>query len=358
MSTVLESGKKVAKAPVGIRELARQLGLSIGTVSRALNNRYGVNPTTRTRVLEEARKLGYVPNNAARSLKDQSILNVGLLFAPFVSINNEISPVALRFIDLFREQTTLQNMSLRVILFTNMEEFQSQVTANHLDVVIFYGEFPPQAFDTIHELGLPAVLMSHSSHHEDQVSVLKNTPEPGERAVEYLAALGHEKIGFVMGPRGTMHVDGFYKGFRQGIAEFGLISHPEWIIELTPSKANKDGAAEALIPILSQKNCPTALIFSSDWMALGAYKAARELNLRIPEDLSVIGHDNLPVTSELTPPLTTFDVNTQKFAKLVVELAKDIGNRQWDFSNPAKRQILLGSDFIKRESCYCLRHVK
>ena len=343
------------KAPVGIRELARELGLSIGTVSRALNNRYGVNPATRTKVLDQARRLGYVPNNAARSLKDQPILEVGVLFAPYVSPSKEINPVALRFIDLFRDRITALNMSLRVILFTNEDELKGQVTANHTDVVLFNGEFPEASYRLIHELGIPAVLMSHHQKFDDQVSVLVNSSIPGERAVEYLAALGHEHIGLITGPRGSLYVDGYWEGFMRGLKEFGLPFHEEWAIELAPSKSNKDAAADALLPILRKSNRPTALVFSSDWFALGGYKVARELKLRVPQDLSIIGHDNLPVTSELTPPLTTFDVNPPRHANLLAEIAKDLGNRHWNSSALSKREIILSSDFVKRGSCFCRR---
>ena len=343
------------KKPVGIRELARLSGISIGTVSRALNNRRGVNAATRARVLDQARRFGYVPNNAARTLKDQTILNVGLLLAPFVSLNKEINPVTLRFIDLFGQRVADLNMSLRVIVFTNQEELKNLVTANHTDVVVFCGEFPETSYGMIHELGIPAVLMSHHSDLDDQVSVLVDTSLPGERAIEYLAALGHERIGLVTGPRGTLHVDGYFEGFMKGLHEFGLPWHKEWTIELAPSKSNKEGAAEALLPILRQRNRPTALVFSSDWMALGGYQAACDLKLRVPQDLSIIGHDNMPATSELTPPLTTFEVNPPKFVKLLAELAKDLGNRQWNSESLSKREILLSSDFVKRESCFCAR---
>jgi LacI family transcriptional regulator len=343
------------KASVGIRELARQLDLSIGTVSRGLNNRSGVNPSTRKRVLEHARRIGYVPNGAARSLKDHTTLNIGLLFAPFLGVNNEINPVALQFIDLFREQTAAENMALNVILFTNEGELKGQITSNHLDMVVFYGEFPASSFGIVSELGIPAIVLHYKSEFANQISILVNTVEAGSRAVEYLAALGHQRIGLVTGPRSTIHAEGIAKGFFKGIGEFKLELYEEWVAELTPATSNKDGAAAVLQPILSRPHRPTAIAFSSDWLALGGYKVARDLGLRVPEDLSIIGFDNVPVTSELTPPLTTFDINTPKLAKMLADLCKDLGSRRWDVGSYALRDVFLTPDLVKRDSCVCVR---
>jgi DNA-binding LacI/PurR family transcriptional regulator len=123
--------------------LAHQLGISIGTVSRALNNRYGVNSNTRARVLEQARRLNYVPNSAARRLKESTVLTVGLFFAPFLSHCKEVSPTALRLIDLFRERLNAQKMTLQVIFHASDQDLKDQSAINQIDVAVFYGEFPP-----------------------------------------------------------------------------------------------------------------------------------------------------------------------------------------------------------------------
>jgi LacI family transcriptional regulator len=251
----------------------------------------------------------------------------------------------------------IEKMDLRLIPYTDDEELKKQVTAYHLDVVLFYGAFKEASFGIVHEQGLPALVLHHRTEYADQVSFLVNTAEAGSRAVEYLAALGHEDIGLVMGPRQSVHVSGFHSGFIKALDEFHLRLRPEWLVELSPAMANKDGAAAALLPILGQAVRPSAIVFTSDWLALGGYKTARDLSLNVPQDLSIIGFDNVPVTSELTPPLTTFDLNTPKLAKMLAEIAKDLG-RRWDHAIPSHRNIFLTPDLIKRESCACLRSGK
>ncbi len=351
--------KSAIKSPkenpeVGIRELARQLGISIGTVSRALNNRYGVNSHTRARVLEQARRLNYVPNSAARRLKDSTVLTVGLFFAPFLSPSKEVSPTALRLIDLFRERLASQNMMLQVIFYASDQDLKDQSAINQIDVAVFYGEFSPVTFRVIHEIGIPAVLLHHKAEFPRQIAILVDVRQAGFRAVEYLAALGHERLCLVTGPKVEMHTTDLCAGFFDALEEFGLPRHAKWGVELSPEAANKEGAAEALIPILTQAVRPTGIVFASDWMALGGYKAAQQVGLRVPHDLSIVGHDNLPLAAEISPPLTTFDVEPNREADLLVQLVADMERNRLS-ENAVQREIHLVPELVKRQSCVCLR---
>ncbi len=350
-----EPRRRPPGSQVGIREVARRLDISIGTVSRALNNRYGVNAATRSKILDCARRMGYVPNSAARRLKDRPGLNVGLFFAPFLSSKKEINPVALQLIDILRESIAAEGMALRLIFFTTEAELQAQAEANQVDVAFFYGEFPETSFRTVHELGIPAVVLHHRTDFPDQVSVLVDTRQAGFRAVEYLAALGHERIGLVTGPEIEMHTVGMREGFVEALAEFGLARRDDWIVELAPASTNKDGAARAVSPILRRDDRPSAIVFASDWMALGGVKAARDLGMSLPADLSLVGYDNLPAGAEIEPALTTFDVDLSKLSALLTRLAADLGARRWTPGGAGHRDILLMPDLIKRRSCACLR---
>lgn len=346
-----------AKSLSGIKQLAKSLGISIGTVSRAMNNRYGVNPRTRARVLEEARRLGYVPNSAARRLKDHPALTMGLFFAPFVGPNQEINPAALNFVQMIKHQAEIEGSSLETIFFSRESEMRAQVTGNRLDVAVFYGQFPPAVFETVHDLGVPAVILHHHTLHPDQVSICIDMHHAAAAAVEYLAALGHERIGLVTGPSISLHVSGYREGFVSGLEEFGLERVPEWDLELSAAQTNKLGAAEVLTPLLQKKERPTALIFFSDWLALGGRQAARNAGLRVPEDLSLIGFENMPSSADIEPPLTTFDVHFPKAAELVVEMAVKLGGGQHPGERAEDREILMTAELIKRASCACLRKI-
>jgi LacI family transcriptional regulator len=172
--------------------------------------------------------------------------------------------------------------------------------------------------------------------------------------VEYLAALGHERLGLVTGPQVEMHTTDLCEGFFAALEEFRLSLHPEWRIELSLETANKDGACEALAPTLASANRPTGIVFASDWMALGGYKAARQAGLSVPQELSVISHDNLPLSAELSPALTTFDVEPGRVADLLVQLVTDMERNRLS-ENAVQREIHIVPELVKRQSCACLR---
>lgn len=343
------------KSAVGIRQLADVMGISTGTISRALNNRSGVNPRTRTRVLEEARRIGYVANSAARALKDRPVLTIGLFFAPYFGPSHEINPAAMSFVDLLRRQAELQTASLQTILYTDNVDLKAQAESNHLDVAVFYGQFGATDFEAVHDVGVPAVVLHYHVRSDDQVAIYIDMHQAAANAVQYLAALGHVDLGLVTGPRQALHGGEFARGFRAALEEFGLMHRPAWDLELPADRANKFGACEALSGPLGGADRPTAILFSSDWMALGGRLAARQSNLRVPEDLSLIGFENMPTAAEVDPPLTTFDVHFPRAAELVIEMAMKLGEARRTGVPILRREILMTAELVKRQSCICLR---
>ena len=348
-------GERLEKSSVGIKQLAASLGISTGTISRALNNRPGVKVRTRAKVLEEARRLGYIANSAARALKDRPVLMIGLFFAPYLGPSHEINPAALGFVDLLRKEAEAQTASLQTIFYTDNADLVAQAESSHLDVAIFYGQFGATAFETVHNVGVPAVVLHYHVRSDDQVAIYINMYEAAANAVQYLAALGHLEIGLVTGPRRDFHGGEYARGFRAALEEFGLEHRPAWDLELPADKANKFGACEALAALLRQPDRPTALLFTSDWMALGGRLAARQANLRVPEDLSLIGFENMPTAAEVDPPLTTFDVHFARAAELVIEMAMKLGEARRTGLPVKQQEIRMTAELIKRQSCICLR---
>ena len=265
-------------APMDIKELARVLDLSVGTVSRSLNNRAGVSPQTRQRVLAAAKEHRYSPNSAARQLKARPTLLLGLFFAPYYGPNREINPNALHFIEVIRRTLVSQGMDMKVLYYRDDADLRAQ--ALEVDVGLFYGHFPDASFRVVHELGIPAVLFDKVSSHPDQVCVLADTKQSCNMAVQYLAALGHERIGMVTGPASELYFHAYAEAFPLALAEFNLPIRHDWIFELPGERCNQEGSAAALLPILRAKDRPTAIVFASDWLALGGRQAARPVHSR------------------------------------------------------------------------------
>ncbi|AHF91794.1 transcriptional regulator [Opitutaceae bacterium TAV5] len=339
---------------VDLKELAHVLKLSIGTVSRSLNNHALVSEKTRNRVFEAARKYGYVPNSAARLLKARSTLTVGVFFAPYYGPQGEINPAALNVIEALRRHMPRQGMELQVLYYRNDDELCAQ--AKTVNVGIFIGHFEDKSFAAVHALGLPAIVYTKLSSYPTQVCVLPDARHAGATAVQYLAALGHRRIGVVTGPLRETPFARHREGFEQALAEFRIPAQPDWLIELPESQCNKEGAAEVLLPLLKKnKNArPSAIVFASDWYALGGRKAAKDVGLSVPDDLSLIGYDNLQVSAEVEPALTTFDVHQSGLVQTITRLAARLGSPQGRRLTEAQREILVLPDLIKRESCACL----
>lgn len=338
----------------GIRQIAKKLGISIGTVSRALNNRYGVNSRTRELVLAEARKLGYVPNQAARNLKAHPSLSIGLFFSPFRGLSGEINPAALNFIENFKKAMTQARMAVKVVMFTDLMDLKRQ--ADGINVAVFYGHFEDDALAVVHEAGIPAVLLQRKpSGFADQISLMIDTAHAGAAATEYLAALGHARIGLVLSPLTESHASGLLAGHKRAVKEFCLPHDKNWLCEMPPELTNKDGGRQGMERLLKLKNRPTAVIFASDWMAMGGLRAALESGLQVPQDISIIGFDDLEVSSETEPPLTTFDMHMEKEVQMLAQLVEELGLRTRDFSREKDRLVFLAPDLIRRKSCACLR---
>jgi LacI family transcriptional regulator len=337
----------------GIKEIADSLGISTGTVSRSLNNRYGVNPKTRKAVLDEARRIGYVPNEAARALKEHPSLQVGLFFSPFVGLQGDVNPAALKLIDLFRNALAAAGMALRVVVPNEPQQVKLEATA--FDVCVVYGHFENNILAAISASQTPAIILQQNSNFAQMVSLLVDTQSAGASAVEYLAALGHERIGLVLSPVTEAHSSGMLEGYRRAIKEFGLCKREDFICEMPADLSDKEGGRLGMTRLLGLADRPTAAIFASDWMAMGAFRAVEDAKLRIPKDISIIGFDNLELSSETSPPLTTFDVHLEKEVSVMVDLVEKLGRREWDSSGNGQREVLLKPDLIRRGSCACLR---
>lgn len=344
---------KVARAgerQVGIKQLAAELGVSVGTVSRALNNRYGVDPETRERVMAAAKRLGYVPDAAARRLKSHPLWRVALLFAPFVGPGGEINPAALATVEALRAEAQRRGLEFILLPFAGDADLAARCEAGEFDAAITYGHFETATLELLAARELPTVAVQGRMRAGRQIPVRVDTRAAAYEAVVYLAALGHRRLALVAGPESELHHRGFHEGFAEAAAEFALESPAEWRLSLAADDIHAAGAARALAPLLAAERRPTAVVFASDWLACGGLKAAGEAGLGVPGDLSVTGFDNLPIAAEQAPPLTSFDVHLDVLAATVLDAATQL------LENPLLRapdmvEPLVRADFVKRGSC-------
>lgn len=341
--------------PPGIKQVAAALGVSVGTVSRALNNRYGVDPATRDRVLEEARRLGYVPDAAARRLKSHPLLRVMLVFAPFLGPKGEINPAAIATVESLKLSAGRRGFAFAQRNFAGDDDLDQAIRDADFDVVVTYGHFEPASLALLEASGLPWVMLQGASDAPRHISVRVDTRVAAYQAVLYLAALGHERVALVAGPQTELHHRSYHEGFNDAVSEFGLYSPSQWQLHLPPDQVNEDGGAAILAPVLASPDRPTGIVFASDWLAIGGLRAAQTAGVAVPAQLSLIGYDNLAISQTTNPPLTTFDVHLELFSDTVMQAVSELMENPLAPMTDADRNRTICADLVKRGSCMKLR---
>ncbi|MFH1499648.1 MAG: LacI family DNA-binding transcriptional regulator, partial [Verrucomicrobiota bacterium] len=308
-------------------------------------------------VLEEARRLGYVPDAAARRLKSHPLWRIGLLFSPFRGPNREINPAALATIDALRQNTERRRLAFSVIDFTDNAELETRCAEHEVDAVVTYGHFETSTFDLLARRSMPTVSLQGPSIDASghRVAVRVDTRAAAYQATQYLAALGHREVGLVAGPDTELHHRGFHEGFAAAVAEFGLHAPEAWRLSLPPDKINADGSAHALRPLLAGGQRPSAMLFASDWLAAGGLRAALDAGLTVPDDLSLVGFDNLPMAAGLKPALTTFDVHLDLLADSVLEAVTGLLASPGTTPDETTGIRRVCADMVKRDSCALAR---
>jgi LacI family transcriptional regulator len=274
-----------------IAEVARHAGVGVATVSRVLNGSPAVREQTRQRVLDVIAELGYAPNPAARALSTGRTLSVGVV-APFFTRPSVME--RLRGIS-----HALAGAGYRMVLFDverpgqDSESFRT--LPGGLDGLLSISLCPPSTdLDRFAAAGMPVVLVDYP--HERLPAVHTDDVAGGRLATEHLLGLGHERIAFLGDFEHNYH--GFTSsarrrtGYELALAAAGLDVDPELVRRA--SHAREHGAELARV-LLDLPDPPTAIFAASDTQAMGVLEAADELGVGVPDDLSVVGYDDIEV---------------------------------------------------------------
>lgn len=348
--------------PPGIRELAARLGLGISTVSRAMNNRDRVDAKTRQRVMAMARKIGYVPDASARRLKSHPRLRVEVCFSPYRDSRQTINPAALATMDALRRRAAARSILLAVREFPQpgtaaesavASDLKAHVEERASDVIVAYGHFHESTLAVLRDSALPVVRLQAPPAGPRQIGVTVDTREASYQAVKYMAALGHSRIALIAGGWESLHHRGYIQGFEEAVSEFRLSAPESWRAPLAAAELNEECAIRMLAPLLALPagERPTALVFGSDWLALGGLQAAHAAGLKVPDDVSLIGFDNVEAAANSLPPLTTFDVHHDTMADAVLDAATELMENPHAPDTEDKSVRMVHADLVKRASC-------
>lgn len=289
---------------VGIAEVAAAAGVSISTVSVALNDNVNarVSPSTRERIREAAQRLGYVPNRFARALRGQRSGLVG-----FLGDRVATTPYAVRMI--LGAQETLRDAGVLMVLMDSQRDAEleaREITTlrQHQVDGILYAAFYHRQLDLPALLeGIPTVLLDAETGNSTVSWVVPDETAGAWMAVEELLAHGHRRIGFVTNADDIPATHLRRRGYEAALRKAGVPVDPTLVCAAPPTA---EGGYRAARHLLDRPDRPTGLFCFRDLMAMGAYRAATEFGLRVPAELSVVGYDDMAeVAAGLFPGLTT-----------------------------------------------------
>jgi LacI family transcriptional regulator len=297
---------------VTIHDVAQEAGVGIGTVSRVVNNSPDVKSATRERVLAAIHRLNYKPDPIARSMISKRTNSIGTIVPfftrPFfMEVLRGVEAVIARL----RRELVLYNVETTA----QRDRFFSELPLHRkVDGLLIISLSPDDAIARMfRELGTPVVLID--AYSPLLTSLVVNNVEGAYQAVKRLIELGHRHIGFING-----EIEGNFKfndandrliGLHRALGEAGLLFEPEQVLI---SEWSRKGGKHAALQLLTQQKRPTAIFAASDVQAVGALEAARELSLRVPEQLSVIGFDGIEVSELLE--LSTMQQPMQEMGEL------------------------------------------
>lgn len=291
------------KSHITIKDVAKLAGVGIATASRALNNRGDVHPETRRKVLEAAQKLGYVPNSLARSLVYGKTKKVGVI------ITTVLNPFYAAVVSGIERVLTANGYTL--ILYNSNEDPRKEREAllilrqQRVDGIIFAPiEYESQNVKYLIDSKIPFVLVARRTLEEDTSFVIADDFKVGEIGTEHLIEKGHRRILFLNSWKNSS-AKFRLEGYKSALREAGFLINPKLIYSIKPDTDLKKLISE----IFSSKSRPTAIFCFCDSIALEVMKVVKEEGLKIPDDVAILGCDNLDYTELLNPSLTTIDIS-------------------------------------------------
>jgi DNA-binding LacI/PurR family transcriptional regulator len=329
--------------PITIKDVARESGVNSSTVSRALNNGYGVNEETRKHVIEVATRLNYRTNQVARGLVTGRSHTIGLVVSdirnPFFA---EVARGAEDAAHRAGHDLVLCNSDLKAE--KQMSYFDS-LLAKRVDGIVMnsVAVLSHAQQDQLRAAGVPIVLLNRSSDYRRFSSVLGDNLQGGEIAGNYLIDLGHTKVVHITGPRAHGNLADRAKGFLKAFHDRGLPEPGVIYGEHTFA-----GGYESANQLLGPDRSITAIFAGNDVLAFGCIRTAIEKGLRIPDDLSIIGFDNVEISQITSPPLTTVDQPKYEIGRAAIEMLLNMMAKD-GICEPEHR--IIGVRLIERQSC-------
>ncbi len=300
---------------VTIADVAMRAGVSTATVSRVLSGAVRARPHTRERVLSAVRELGYRPSNIARSLKLQRTQTIGLIIT---DVENPYFAELVRAIE-----DVAHELGYVLVLCNGADDVDRE--AAYLEVlaerrvdgiIIATGAIGDRHAEWLAHAPVPVVMVNWEASIGGVPAILSDNRSGGRMAAEFLLRLGHRRIGYVTAPSAHAAAAPRLEGVRDALFDQGLLAD---CLTIAEGDAHVSGGQRAMDELLARTPELTAVICYNDMTAMGAIRSLHAHGRRVPQDVSVVGFDNLDLAAYLDPPLTTMHQEKARMGRWAVE---------------------------------------
>lgn len=339
-------------AEITIKDIAKECGVGVSTVSRALNNHPDINPETKAKILAVMERSNFVPNNSARNLKRTDAKCIAVL------VKGIANPFFNEMIKIIEEETQKKNYSM---VLTHVDYFEDEIDValalekeRRLRGIIFLGGYFSHADEKIEKLQVPYIFatigntVSQKINKTQYSSIAVDDRKESYRMTSYLINQGHENIAILTAESEVRSIGQLrLQGYKQALADKGIGVNDKLICRVEDNIEHysmKNGYVTTK-KLLQGKEEFTAIYATSDALAVGACRALHEAGYRVPEDISVAGFDGIEMGQYYTPRLTTISQPVDEMALATAKLLFDIveGKR-------GHEHILFEAELIEGES--------
>jgi len=330
---------------VTLKDIAEKADVSISTVSKSLNDKGGVSPVTRQKVLNIAKEMGYFSFHSQADLKTHNIAFI-MSRRHIPIFNNPFYTRVIAGVEIEVENYDY-NLLFSTIKLDALEskKIPSIISQNKVDGLILAGaDINKEMIRAIEELKFPTVLVDNYLRSPIMDSIVSDNFNGAVEAVRYLIKMGHKKIGYAGGPNSHPSFNERYKAYKLELMENNLEINDSFI--KIKNDFSQEMGKELAKEFLQEDKLPTAIFAANDATAIGLMQTFKKYGLDVPENISIIGFDNIELTAFTTPKITTISIDKEAMGQ---EAALKLFDR---IQNPEKKSTksVIPAKLIERES--------
>jgi LacI family transcriptional regulator len=326
-----------------IKDIARKVNVSYATVSRALNNKYGVKRETREKILRAAREVDYRPNAIARGLVKKQTHSIGLIIP---DITNPFFPEVARGIEAGAQEAGYSIFLCNTSWDKGREmQYANLLSQKRVDGIIVAPVSPNvRAFEQALGGRIPVVYVSHAPKGTESSFVMIDNVRGGFLATQHLIETGRLPVGFIGAPEDSRALDERLEGYKRALRGHGLEVQERYI---QFGDFRRETGYRIIQRMIDEKTQPRGVFGENDLLALGVMQGARERGLDIPDQLAVVGFDDIPLASFPEIQLSTISQPKYEMGRIAVEILLD-RLHPGDTAQPPRRVVLEPELIIRR----------